>query len=172
MPLDFAWCSSVVLHLPTPWNIYLCMTFTCGATPTDPLTYLCMTFIYATTPTYLLTHHIPVHHGPLVLVEQLDGFVEQHVLYGVGQSRVGCSLGVHYLNRATARHCYVIQASHQYSKASSISISHWLLLVTSRMRISHVASVMFLPGLSFLLFKVRKCVCARGMLSLFEFPSC
>ena len=47
---------------------------------------------------------VPVYNGPLVLVQQFHRFIQQHVLYCIGQTHAGSSLRVHYLHWASSGH--------------------------------------------------------------------
>ena len=49
---------------------------------------------------------VPVDDGPFVLVEKFHRFVQQHVLYPIGQAHAGSSLRVHYPHWASSGHCH------------------------------------------------------------------
>ena len=49
---------------------------------------------------------VPVDDGPFVLVEKLHRFIQQHVLYCIGQVHAGSSLRVYYPHRVSSGHCF------------------------------------------------------------------
>ena len=54
---------------------------------------------------------VPVHDGPFVLVEKFHRFIQQHVLYCIGQAHAGSSLRVYYPHGASMRHCHARSGS-------------------------------------------------------------
>ena len=56
---------------------------------------------------------VPVDDSPFVLVEKFHRFVQQHVLYCIGQAHAGSSLRVYYPHRASSGHCHGMSRSRE-----------------------------------------------------------